>query len=175
MLEDDRRVSVYGVTPMLESVRIPVRHYHALIPWNVSSQRRNRKASFRSVGDLAQVLFYVGVRIYLERLSLLVESLQDEYPVDESHLSGGESHSVLLRGLDGREHLAAKGLHFRRGKGLFGEVYAFRTQKKGVLTVFNGRNVHHFTGSPYYLLFFLAEVSRIGRGAADGREGRYDK
>ena len=110
MLEDDGSEAFYGFTHSFQSLRIGVGHDNIGVSSNRAIITWNGQAAFPTRDFLAPKGVQPGVGIDPKWLARLVKSLDADYPAVQSHLRGGDPHSVLAWIFDGIEHLGGESL-----------------------------------------------------------------
>ena len=112
MLENHGRESRY----MLHSVtgrestsrRERITYVNLTVTEHISPPARNTKASLRSRHQVSLMSGDIDIRIHLERLPLLVETLYRDNPPRYPHLRPCNPHSFLLRRSHRRYHLGSQ-------------------------------------------------------------------
>lgn len=103
VLEDDGGEAADGISDRFESIDVNITDDHSLRTLHIPVYVRYGQAAFRTGLRLFRPVYYTDIRIYLERLSLLVESLDSHDPPFKAYLRSGDAYSVLS-GIRNRSH-----------------------------------------------------------------------
>lgn len=138
-----------------------------LIAKDIAPFVRNRQAAFAAGLHFAAHFFDTDVRIYLDRLALLVDALDGDDAAADADLRCGESHASVA-GLQSFDQLVGK---FR----IFGSVEVHHVEVAGagaqygeVVRVVSGKDSHHLGGVVDEVGFFLTHCDFDGSAAGDG-------
>ena len=157
MLEDDGGEAADGVVDSQERSRIGVRDDGRGPARHRTAHAGDGKASLLPVCHGPVQGIYPHICIYLERLILLVESLDGHDPAADADLRARDSDPVLAWICHGPDHLAGKGPEFLRTEVPVGKIPGRPAQEQGVLPVRHSQDPHHVGRAGYQLFFSLGQ------------------
>ena len=166
VLEDDCGESLDGFDRVLAGSSA-VSYVHRSESWHFATFPRDRQASFAAQGHIAARRYDTYVRIYLERLSLLVKTLHCYDVAADSDLRSGYSDAVLLGLGYGIYEQFAEPVIAVRGQFILAEIGTYGSEYCQVLFGVNGEHPEQAVGvvddCPFSLRPALFSVPAGGR------------
>ena len=144
---------------VLPEHRLGIGNVDFLISVHASTPSRHGQTAFLSGDLLSAYCSDADIRIHLERLSFLVQTLDCDDTAVDSDLRAGDTDTVLLRRGHGRNHAYRESCKVRRLYVLVGHVCAFPPEHFDIFRLIDGEHPHEEAGLIYEFALGIREWS----------------